>query len=99
MKRQGKRATQPAAVGARAEAAFGAVEPAASPGRDSFAEGATPRFSVSRKLSATDGPFAETKEGLGGILTASGFMLSPDGGVRWSRARSGACRSSPPMGS
>jgi hypothetical protein len=67
MKRQGKQATQPAAVGARAEAAFGAVEPAASLGRDSFAEGARPRFSVSRKLSATDGPFAETKEGLGGI--------------------------------
>jgi hypothetical protein len=67
MKRQGKQATQPAAVGVRAEAAFGAVEPAASLGRDSFAEGARPRFSVSRKLSATDGPFAETKEGLGGI--------------------------------
>ena len=67
MKRQGKRATQPAAIGTRAEEAFGAVEPAASPGRDSFAEGAVPRFSVSRKLSATDGPFAETKEGLGGI--------------------------------
>jgi hypothetical protein len=67
MKRQGKRATQPAAVAARAEAAFGAVEPAASLGRDSFTEGARPRFSMRRKLSATDGPFAETKEGLGGI--------------------------------
>ena len=72
MKRQGKRATQPAAVGARAKPAFGAVEPAASLGRDSFAEGARPRFSVSRKLSPRMAPSPRPRRGWEGSILVDG---------------------------
>jgi hypothetical protein len=39
-----------------------------APPGDSLAGGGKRRFSLNRKLSATDGPFAETKEGLGGSM-------------------------------
>jgi hypothetical protein len=71
MKRQWKRVTQSVAVATRAKAAFGGFEPAASPHSDSLAGGRRPRFAPNRKRSATDGPFAETKEGLGGSILAN----------------------------
>jgi hypothetical protein len=72
MKRQWKRVTQSVAVATRATPACGAVEPAALPYGDSFAGGRKPRFPPNRTRSVTDGPFVETKEGLGGSSLVNG---------------------------
>jgi hypothetical protein len=71
MKRQWKWAMPSTAADTRAEAAFRAFEPALSSHCVSFGASGKPRMLPTAKLSATDGPFAETKEGLGGFIVVN----------------------------